>query len=304
MAKNEPIRRYFYEIEHIRKADTPSLKDLLYYLENREILVSERTIERDIEQIRRNFGIEVNYDPQNRGYFIDEEMSPNLHSFIRFLEIANTTQLFLSGINQTKDFMEDIEFDLLGGLMGTENLGPLLEAIKKQITIKFSHFNYSTEKKTEVVFNPYFLKEYLGRWYVIGMRNDNKTRTYGIDRISNLELTTDTFTKINNNKIKENFSNIIGVVYSYNEQQEVILSFTPQQGRYVKSLPWHHSQKVLIDNEEELRISLFVVPNYELLQKILMNGADVVVMEPEWLRDEIKEKITNALKRYKKDYEE
>ncbi len=304
MAKNEPLKRYFYEIELIRKSSFTTLKEIVYFLENREIYFSERTIERDINQIRQNFGINIVYDPQNRGYFIDEDMSPNMQSFIRFLELVNTAEIFLSGIKQTKDFMENIEFDLLGGLLGTENLAPLLEATKKQKQIKFSHYNYSTEKKTEVVFNPYFLKEYLGRWYVIGMRNDNKTRTYGIDRISNLELTTDTFTKINNNKIKENFSNIIGVVYSYNEQQEVILSFTSQQGRYVKSLPWHHSQKVLIDNENELRISLFVVPNYELLQKILMNGADVVVMEPEWLRDEIKEKITNALKRYKKDYEE
>lgn len=297
MAKIEPLKRYFYEIEMIRKRKA-SLKEIYNYLEKHEIYTSTRTIERDINQIRQNFGINIVYDPQNRGYFIDEEMSPNLPNFIRFLEIANTVQLFLSGINHTKDFMEDIEFDLLGGLMGTENLGPLLEAIKNQITIKFSHFNYSTEEKKDVIFNPYFLKEYMGRWYVIGLRDDNETRTYGIDRISNLTITDKTFVKTNSDKVKAKFNNIIGVVYSWHEQQEVILSFTPQQGRYIKSLPWHHSQKILVDNDKELRISLLLIPNYELEQQVLKHEADVVVIKPEWLKNEIKKKITNALKRY------
>jgi len=157
-----------------------------------------------------------------------------------------------------------------------------------------------TNKETKVLMDPYFLKEYLGRWYIVGLRdNDDKIRTYGIDRISDLEITKETFKKTKEVKARANFDSIIGLVYSYGKQQRVILSFTPQQGRYIKSLPWHHSQKVLIDNEEELRISLFVVPNYELYQQILMNGADVEVIEPAWLRKEIKGKLMNALNRYK-----
>ena len=299
MAKNEPLKRYFYEIELMRKSDIPSLDDIQFYLENREIYVSPRTIERDIEQIRNNFGIEIIYDPQDKGYLINEEMSPNLPSFFRFLEIANTANLFLTGIKQTKDFIKNIEFDLRGGLLGTENLNLLLRAIDKQYKIQFSHYNYLTQEKTSVSFDPYFLKEYIGRWYVVGLREDKQIRTYGIDRISDLTITKENFEKTKDRKARENFDSIIGLVYSYGKQQKVILSFTPQQGQYVKSLPWHHSQKVLIDNDEEFRISLFVVPNYELFQQIMMNGAEVKVIEPEWLVDSIKGKISDALLRYK-----
>ncbi len=299
MAKNEPLRRYFYEIEVMRKKNYPSINDIIWYLEEHDITKSKRTIERDFEQIRNNFGIYIDYDTHKAGYYIQEDLSSNLDSFIRFLEVANTAQLLLKGISETKDFIKDIEFDLRGGLLGTEHLHILLEAIKKQQKIRFSHYNYLTEQKTDVLFDPYFLKEYLGRWYVVGLREDGEIRTFGIDRISELVVTPLWFEKDKDTQARENFDSIIGLVYSYGKQQRVILSFSPQQGKYVKSLPWHHSQNVLEDNENELRISLFVVPNYELFQQILMHGADVEVVEPEWLREEIKGKIMDALIRYK-----
>jgi predicted DNA-binding transcriptional regulator YafY len=298
MAKNEPLKRYFYEIELMRKNTNPNLKDIKFYLENRGVNVSTRTIERDIEQIRQNFGVVVMYDTQERSYYIDEDTSPNLQSFIRFLELANTAELFLTGIKKTKDFIKDIEFDSLSGLMGTEHLGFLLNAIQSKLKINFTHISYWSDKISDVTLAPYFLKEYQGRWYVVGLRDDDEIRTYGIDRISNLEITKESFKKTKDAKARANFDSIIGLIYSSGKQEKVVLSFKPQQGRYVKSLPWHHSQKILIDNEEELRISLFVVPNFELFQKVLMNGADVVVMEPEWLKDEIKKKIAATLKRY------
>jgi predicted DNA-binding transcriptional regulator YafY len=299
MAKNEAIRRYFLEVEAMRKNTYPTIKDIIRYLEEHDINKSQRTIERDFEQIRNNFGIYIEHDVQEGGYFIDDEYSPNIDSFLRFLEIANTAELLLKGISQTKDFIKDIEFDLRGGLLGTENLQLLLEAINKKQKIRFLHYNYLTEQTTDVLLDPYFLKEYMGRWYVIGLRDDDKIRTFGIDRISNLKITPLRFEKTKDTKARENFDSTIGLVYSYSKQQRVILSFTSQQGRYVKSLPWHHSQKVLVDNEDEFRISLFIVPNYELYQLILMNGPEVKVIEPEWLVDEIKGKLERALNRYK-----
>ena len=299
MAKNEPLRRYYYEIEVMRKQNYPSIKDIIWYLEEHDINKSKRTVERDFEQIRNNFGIYIDYDSHKEGYYIREDLSVNLDSFIRFLEVANTAQLLLKGISETKDFIKDIEFDLRGGLLGTENLHFLLEAIKKQQKIHFLHYNYLKEEETDVLLDPYFLKEYMGRWYVVGLREDGKIRTFGIDRISDLVITPLNFVKSEDVKARENFDSIIGLVYSKGKQQRIVLSFTSRQGKYVKSLPWHHSQKVLEDNDKELRISLFVVPNFELYQQILMNGADIEVIEPEWLRKEIKGKIMDALNRYK-----
>ncbi|MCF6241798.1 MAG: WYL domain-containing protein, partial [Bacteroidales bacterium] len=125
-----------------------------------------------------------------------------------------------------------------------------------------------------------------------------KIRTYGIDRISELSVSEETFKRTKATEARANFNSIIGLVYSFGKREKVVLSFVPRQGRYVKSLPLHHSQKILIDNEKELRISLFVIPNYELFQQILMLGANVKVLEPKWLVKEIKGKLKTALNLY------
>ena len=126
----------------------------------------------------------------------------------------------------------------------------------------------------------------------------NEFRTFGIDRINDMLVQTETFIPDKSLKPKEMFEKTIGVIYSLKEQQEVILSFTPTQGKYIKTLPLHKSQQILIDNETELRISLFIIPNYEFTQQILMLGNTVKVIEPKWLVEEIKTNLISSLKKY------
>jgi len=82
--------------------------------------------------------------------------------------------------------------------------------------------------------------------------------------------------------------------------EQVVLSYQPFQGKYIKSQPLHPSQKILVDNDTELRIELRVCPNYELEEQILKQGERVMVVQPEWLRENIKKRINDALLNYDK----
>lgn len=299
MSKHGTIRRYTLEIEKIRRKQFPSFQEIRDYLFDHGFEVGDRTIQRDIEQIRFEFGIEIKYNRDKNGYFIDYENSINIESFFRFLEIVNTAELLTESLNESKDALKHISFDTGGGLKGIENLKPLLKAIKDNRKITFNHFNFHTNKTRKYSVKPYLLKEYQNRWYVVGLIGNLKEfRTFGIDRIENLEVKTETF------KVEEKFNPIemfektIGLVYSLNTSQNVILSFTPTQGKYVKTLLLHISQKILIDNDTELRISITVIPNYELTQLILKHGDTVTVIEPEWLVTEIKENLKRTLENY------
>ena len=144
------------------------------------------------------------------------------------------------------------------------------------------------------------MREYQNRLYVIGIIGRlNEFRTFGIDRIENLEIKSDTFEPDKKENPIEFFENIVGLTYSINKLEEVILSFTPLQGKYVKALPLHKSQKIIEDNEKELIIKLTIIPNFEFEQKILMLGDRVKVIKPEWLVVEIKETLKSSLKQYK-----
>jgi len=299
MSKHGTIRRYTLEIEKIRRGQFPSFQEIKDYLFEHGFEIGDRTIQRDIEQIRFEFGIEIKYHRDKNGYYIDYENSLNIESFFRFLEIVNTAELLTESLLESKDSLKHISFDTGGGLKGIENLKPLLNAIKDNRKISFTHFNFHTEKSRKYTLKPYLLKEYQNRWYVVGIIGGlNEFRTFGIDRIENLEVLAETFipdTKLN---ASERFDDTIGIVYNANTVQDVILSFTASQGNYVKTLPLHSSQRVIVDDETEYRVVINVVPNYELIQQILKHGETVKIIEPQWLVDEIKGILNRTLHKY------
>jgi predicted DNA-binding transcriptional regulator YafY len=114
----------------------------------------------------------------------------------------------------------------------------------------------------------------------------------------NLTIQSEKFKAPDIRKIKDTFHSTIGLVYSEDPPEKIVLSFAPVQGKYIKSLPLHSSQKIIVDSENEFRIQLFVSPNFELIQLILKHSEFVRVLKPEWLVEEIKSRLQKALNQY------
>jgi predicted DNA-binding transcriptional regulator YafY len=239
------------------------------------------------------------YDRFKNGYFIDYENSINIESFFKFLEIVNTAELLAESLSESKDALKHILFENQGNLQGLEHLKTLLQAIKEKRLIEFEHYNFSTEKTKHFTIAPYLLREYQDRWYIVGFNKKlEDVRVFGIDRITDLKVKDKVFNPDKNIDAINLFENIIGVRYSDDDAEKVVLSFTHTQGKYIKSLPMHNSQKVLIDNNDELRIELKIIPNYEFMQKVLMHNHNVKILEPKWLVKDIKEILNKTLDNY------
>lgn len=299
MSRQGTIRRYALIIEKVSREDFPSKKQILDYLDFHGFEISDRTLSRDIAAIRLEFHTEITYHSGKDGYFIDYDNSIDIDGFMRFLEIVNTAELLVESLKQSKDSLENISFDQGGGLRGVELLKPLLGAIRDHRKITFKHLNYQTGKTNTFTLSPYLLKEYQNRWYVIGLVAGMKDlRTFGVDRITELEVKTDTFVPSPKYNPKETFKDTIGLFYSMRKKERVVLSFTPSQGNYIKSLKLHSSQTELVNDDTEYRIELNIIPNLEFIQIILMHSDQVRVIEPQWLIDEIKSLLKNTLKKY------
>ena len=299
MAHHRTIRRYVLIIEKIEQNRFPPFERLQSYLGDHGIQVSKRTIERDLEQIRYVFGLNIKYDRAREGYYIDKEHTSDFDTFMRFMEIVNTAQLITDSLSESSDSLSYISFDKGGGLQNVELLKPLLRATTEHRTISFEHLNYQTGKLKPFTIEPYLLKEYQNRWYVVGWFPKRKAMlTFGIDRIQELKVNTEMFVFDEELDPKYRFEQIIGVNYTEEKMQKIVLSFTAFQGKYVKSLPVHYTQKILVDDENEFRIELWVIPNYELTQFILMHSNNVKVIQPEWLVKEIKDRLKNTLNQY------
>ncbi len=299
MSQQGTIKRYTLIIEKIIGGQFPDFQEIMNFLFDQGFEVSKRTVQRDMEQIRTEFGLEIIYERNKNGYFIDFDESYDTDSFFRFLEIVHTAELLKSTLAESKENLRHISFDKGGGLKGIEHLKPLLRAIREKRYVSFQHHSFFKDKVRQYSIKPYLLREYQNRWYIIGLLGPiEKFFMFGIDRIDKLEIKAETFEPKANMDAHALFHNIIGLVYSGDPVQKIILSFTAEQGKYIKSLPMHHSQEVLTDNAEECRIKIEVVPNFELNQQILMHGDRVKIIEPQWLADEIKNILARSLKQY------
>lgn len=79
--------------------------------------------------------------------------------------------------------------------------------------------------------------------------------------------------------------------------EKVKLRFSPPQAPYIHTKPLHGTQKEKSD-ESGLIITIEVIPNVELEQLILRYGENCKVLEPEGLKQKIKDRIENSFKNY------
>jgi len=295
------IHRYSLIIEKIEHHQFPSKRKIHEFLFDQGFENHLRTTDRAIEELRSEFGVAIVYDAYKEGYYIDKEKSDNFQSLLNLIEISVTAEVFGEAVKEDQNkHLEYISFENQGSVKGINHLKPILKAIKAHRKIGFSHYNFHSKKNKNYTLKPYLLKEYQSRWYVVGLIGPLKEfRTFGIDRIDNLTVKPDTFTPNADMNPLDSFQHIIGLTYSLGKRAKVVLSFTPTQGQYIKSLPLHSSQKELINNEEEYRIELDIIPNFEFQQQILLHGDTVRVLAPESLVAEIKGRIDSMQKRYR-----
>lgn len=191
-----------------------------------------------------------------------------------------------------------ISFEQNNMLKGLEHLSGLIDATINHQTIELSYKSYGKDKRQITVY-PYYVKQYNGRWFLFGMNaTKNRIESYALDRIEEYDSSDKPFVKNESVDFSTFFDDVIGVSVPYNKDvvtEEVVLRFSEKRFPYVVSKPIHHTQKV---KEEPYTISIKVKPNRELSQQIFSFIPDVEVVSPEWLRNEIRDKMQENLKKY------
>lgn len=301
MSSLAKLHRLYLLLEKIERGYHPSFNEIFNHYYNHGFEISRRSIQRDLNALRTEFGIEVAYNNSRGGYYIDYERSINVNSFYRFLEYAQNADMLSQSIKEDKQNLDFIHFESQGSLVGLDHLKDLMFAIRNHRIIEFTHYNFVRETRKQYRVHPYGLKEYQNRWYVVGRvpSIDNPLK-FGIDRIENLRVLEDTFEPEKNFDIQDLFDDVVGLSRPESPKEEIILHFTSLQGKYIKTLPIHESQEILKEDEKEgMKVRIRVKPNFELIQKLMMQCEAVTVLQPQRLADEMHRIYQAALKNYK-----
>jgi proteasome accessory factor B len=298
MSKLIYFKRYLYIIDRLRShnCDFKDLqKDIIRKLENEDIDTnfeySVRTFERDKKDILDIFGIVINYNRKDKTYSIDEEEIED-QSVTRIMDAFSIHHALQEGNKLSPSvFLEKRKSS------GTENIHGIIHAIQNLYIIKFTHQKHWEAFSTNREVYPIAIKESHQRWYLIALdKKDDKVKTFGLDRISNLNITDTKFKPMKYNVEKE-FQHAFGVE-TYSPAEKVILEFVNKQGNYIKTFPLHESQKIIKGNDDTLLLEIYIHTTNDIVMELLKYGADVKVISPARLQNEMKNRISQMANLY------
>lgn len=304
MAKNEQMLRLLFIEEFLRRrkdrgATYPEIAD---YLESQfaekglELKFTERTFQRDKLAIADVFGIQISYSRKKNAHFIEEEE----------LELSQESvfdQLLLVEAYRETKGKADVMFFEPRRARGLEQLNGLIHAITQKKVLSFTYQKFWENEKSSKVVMPYALKEFKNRWYLLAADYQSKNpsfflKTYGLDRISDLNISNTSF-KREDIDIEKAYKNSFGIISTLGkETQEILLKFDREQANYIKALPLHHSQTVIAENETETIFRVSLVPTYDFQREILSYGKRVQVLAPESFIQELKAEVEIMLKNF------
>lgn len=296
MAKKQFIRRHLLIINRL-KSRSSSFEDLQEYLLiqgdilSEDLHISKRTFHRDLNEIKELYEIKIKHNKKENQYEIAESELEN--PFERVIEAMETINAIgLSNSMSNRLLLEKRKTN------GSQHLHGLLHSIDNNLVVKFEHYSYWNDETTQRTVEAIAIKESQNRWYLVCYDcGKGEIRNFGLDRISNLEITSDKFIskKIN---ITNYYQHAIGIE-TYEPATKVVLRFSDNQTNYLKSLPIHHSQKIISEDSGYIIIELFVHPTFDFILEILKYGEYVEVLEPQNLRETLKKRLTIATNLYK-----
>jgi predicted DNA-binding transcriptional regulator YafY len=242
LSKREYISRYLLIINFLKKRDA-SWDEISFHLETQSeiegynYVISQRTFQRDVEEIRSIYNIDIQNNKSTKNYFIveEEEVSNNIH-------LLDTFNLF-NALSLTNNYSNYIQFENRIP-KGTEHIYGLLHAIKNKFVIELEYHKFSEEKSDIVAVHPYLIKQFKGRWYLLCLKVDiNEIRTYALDRIVGFEIRKKHFTIPKDFNAQQYFKNCFGIILpDWLEPEKIVFSFNLTQAEYIKSYPLHDSQ--------------------------------------------------------------
>ena len=186
---------------------------------------------------------------------------------------------------------------------GREHLTSLLEAMKENKVVNISYRPFRKSRGFTFPIEPYCVKLFENRWYVLAHNiHYDDIRLYSLDRIESAETTKETFKLPKDFNAEEYFSTAYGIVIGSNMKPErIVIRANEDHKHYLKSLPLHHSQRVIEDCGEYADFELYLSPTYDFVMRLLHVGAMIEVIQPQSLRKTMKGWISDMYNLYKND---
>ena len=174
----------------------------------------------------------------------------------------------------------------------------IVEAMKHGRRLLMTYGKYGEEPRQRMV-EPYCIKLYQRRWYLLGRVEKGRMKVFAFDRIMSLEPTGESFTLDPDFHAGEYFAESYGVVRMEGVKAvRIVLRAYGDEGCYLRSLPLHGSQREVGSGEGYADFEYCLQPTLDLCGYILSRGKRLQVLAPAELATQVHQMLRDAAAQY------
>ena len=253
-----------------------------------------RTLQRDIRTIEEVFGMEIE-NVKGEGYRIvgwDPVYTDRFKELLSEFEILST----VGSDSGTRDYIISEQRKMTFSV----DIQKVLRSIKQRRKVRFS---YSLPrlggKEVEYLAEPYFLKQSQNRWYLVAMV-EGILKCFELGRFVSFKVLDEEFSRDESVQAENLFRDCFGIWDDPKMSVEDIrLRFSPLDGRFIKTLPIHSSQKIVAETNEYVEVTLRLKITNDFVMALLSRSSSIEILAPQSLKDRMNAIWAAALERNK-----
>ena len=277
------INRYVWFVTTIYNRGPISLADLQRRYESqfgRGEELGERTFHRYKDAVMELFDIDIKYDRAQRGYVIaDREGIDNMAMRKWLLQTFSVSSV----LHENQDIKNRILLEDVPS--GQQYLTTIVDAMREGVALSMTYQSFWMDEPATFEVEPWCVKLFEQRWYMLGKGGYDDPRIYALDRIKALEPTERKFKLPKKFDATEFFKDYYGIIINDDDYDvcPVALQVDAWQSNYLRTLPLHHTQVEVERNEEYSIFEYRLCPTFDFRQKLLSLGDKIEVLAPQEL---------------------
>ena len=298
MKASSLFKKYVWLVDIIRRAGRITLRDINERWTRTEmsegIPFSRTTFRRHRQEVEEMFGLIIKCDSDNR-YYIDD---PTLMSSDSVSQWMLSTLAVSNIVSEARGLHDRILLESIP--TEGERLRQVVDAMHNGQRLCITYRRYGSDDPRQWIVEPYCIKLFRRRWYLLGRFEEGRYIVLSFDRILQMQTADDSFTIDKNFDAQAYFAEYFGVMVSDNTPLQSIVLRAYGNGRYaLRDLPLHPSQRELEDHGEYVDFEVRLHPTSDFLAHILSRGRWLQVISPASIAQQIKEMLQETSSEYK-----
>jgi predicted DNA-binding transcriptional regulator YafY len=296
--------------------------DALYEYEGKDVDVSKRTVQLDIQMMRSDkLGYNAPIVVYDRKFYKYEDAAYSIvnipvtdkdikvmneaiqllrqfKDFSLFKEMDGVLQRLEDSVNASQnDKRALIHLDKNEQLKGLEFIDVCYESIQNKKVIGVWYQSFKARKPSLMRVHPQLLKEFNNRWFLLATHK-GKYITLALDRMSEISICEDEDYIDHHVDGDTYYKDVVGVTVANTRAERIQLWVDRANAPYVITKPIHASQRIIKQTTDGIVVNVFVQINFELERLILGFGDSIQVLKPQKLRNRMLKKLKASVSNY------